>query len=137
MLDDPRFLILAEGAFNPLRSKTANACIRYSPARVAAVLDSTQRGKTADEVLGFGGKIPVVGAFDEGLARKPNALLIGIAPQGGQLPVAWRPTILRALDDGLDLWSGLHTFLADDPEFAAHAAKTGAAIRDLRRPPRD
>ena len=134
---DPRFLILAEGAFNPLRSKTANACIRYSPERVAAVLDSTQSGKTAEQVLGFGGNIPVVGAFDEGLARRPNALLIGIAPQGGQLPAAWRAIILRALDDGLDVWSGLHTFLSDDSEFAAHAAKTSAAIYDLRKPPRD
>ncbi|HVZ77184.1 MAG TPA: DUF1611 domain-containing protein [Gemmatimonadaceae bacterium] len=134
---DPRFLILAEGFFNPLRSKTANACIRYSPQRVAAVLDSTQRGKTAAHVLGFGDGIPVVGSFDEGLAHKPNALLIGIAPPGGQLPAEWRAVILRALDDGLDVWSGLHFFLGDDAEFAAHAAKTGATIHDLRRPPAD
>jgi len=137
MTRDMRFLILAEGAFNPLRSKTANACIRYSPERVAAVLDSTQRGKTALQVLGFGGAIPVVGSVDEGLAHKPNALLIGIAPQGGRFPVTWRGIVLRALDDGLDVWSGLHTLLGDDPEFAAHAAKSGATIRDLRRPPAD
>ena len=134
---DPRFLILAEGAFNPLRSKTANACIRYSPERVAAVLDSTQRGKTVQQVLGYGGAIPVVGAFDEGLARKPNALLIGIAPQGGQFPAEWRGIVRRALEDGLDVWSGLHVFLGDDAEFAAAASKSGATIHDLRKPPRD
>ncbi|HEU4988693.1 MAG TPA: DUF1611 domain-containing protein [Gemmatimonadaceae bacterium] len=137
MTDAPRFLVLAEGSFNPLRSKTANACIRYSPARVAAVLDSTQRGKTAQQILGFGGAIPVVGSVDEGLAHRPNALLIGIAPQGGQLPPEWRAIILRVLDDGLDVWSGLHTLLGDDPEFAAHAAASGARVHDLRRPPRD
>ncbi len=137
MTRDPRFLVLAEGSFNPLRSKTANACIRYSPQRVAAVLDSTQRGKTAQQVLGFGGSIPVVGSIDEGLAREPNALLIGIAPQGGQFPAEWRGIVRRALDDGLDVWSGLHVMLGDDPEFAAHAARSGAAIHDLRRPPRD
>ncbi len=133
----PRFLILAEGSFNPVRSKTANACLRYTPDRVAAVLDSTQRGKTAQQVLGFGGDVPVVGSVDEGLARRPNALLIGIAPQGGQLPPEWRAIILRVLDDGLDVWSGLHTMLGDDPEFVAHAAATNARIHDLRRPPRD
>ncbi len=137
MTRDPRFLVLAEGSFNPLRSKTANACIRYTPRRVAAVLDSTQRGLTAQQVLGFGGDIPVVGSVDEGLAHRPNALLIGIAPQGGQFPAEWRALLLRALDDGLDVWSGLHTLLGDDPELAARAARSGAAIRDLRRPPAD
>ena len=48
-----RFLILAEGAFSPLRSKTANACIRYSPEKVVAVIDSTRAGQTAQEVLGL------------------------------------------------------------------------------------
>jgi hypothetical protein len=38
-----RFLILAEGNFGPLSSKTANACIRYAPQDVAVVLDSTDR----------------------------------------------------------------------------------------------
>lgn len=137
MTRDIRFLVLAEGSFNPIRSKTANACIRYSPSRVAAVLDSTQRGKTAQQVLGFGGAIPVVGSVDEGLAHKPNALLIGIAPQGGQLPPEWRAIIGRVLDDGLDVWSGLHALLADDAEFTQRAAKSGATIHDLRRPPRD
>jgi len=134
---DPRFLILAEGSFTPTGSKTANACIRYAPQRVAAVLDATQRGATAQQVLGFGGAIPVVGSVDEGLAHAPNALLIGIAPQGGQFPAEWRAVVRRVLDDGLDVWSGLHTMLGDDPEFAACAAASGATIHDLRRPPRD
>src|SRR5260370_24397421 len=119
MARDPRFLILAEGAFNPVRCKTGNACLRYVPERVAAVLDSTQRGKTAAQVLGFGGDIPVVGSIDEGLARKPNALLIGIAPQGGQLPTAWRPGTLPPLDDRLNVSSGPHQLLEDDNECAA------------------
>ena len=41
-----RFLILAEGAFSPLRSKTANACIRYTPENVVAVIDSTRAGQS-------------------------------------------------------------------------------------------
>lgn len=52
--------MLCEGKFGPLTSKTANACIRYSPDRVAAVIDSTQVGRTAQDVLGFGGALPVV-----------------------------------------------------------------------------
>jgi len=132
-----RFLILAEGAFSPLRSKTANACIRYTPENVVAVIDSTRIGQIAQDVLGFGGSIPVVASLAEGLTRRPNALLIGIAPPGGQLPPSWRTLILDAIDHRLEIWSGLHTILGDDPEFAARARTAGVAIHDLRKPPSD
>jgi uncharacterized NAD-dependent epimerase/dehydratase family protein len=132
-----RFLILAEGAFSPLRSKTANACIRYTPEHVVAVIDSTKAGATAQDVLGFGGAIPVVSTLGEGLAREPDSLLIGIAPPGGQLPSSWRALILDAMDHRLDVWSGLHTILSDDVEFAARARATGVMIHDLRKPPAD
>jgi D-glutamate N-acetyltransferase len=42
-----------------------------------------------------------------------------------------------ALDTGCDLWSGLHTFLSDDPVLAAKAKAGGRKILDLRRPPTD
>jgi len=132
---EPRFLIVADGAFGPETSKTADCAIRYVPERVAAVLDASQAGRTAQDVLGFGGAIPVVGSLEEGLARRPTALLIGIAPRGGRLPDAWRGWIAAALDRGLDVWSGLHTLLGDDPDLAARAKASGAAIHDLRRAP--
>jgi uncharacterized NAD-dependent epimerase/dehydratase family protein len=130
-----KFAILCEGKFDPLTSKTANACIRYSPGRVSSVIDSTQAGRTAQDVLGFGGAIPVVVTLDEARAAGATALLIGIAPQGGQLPEAWRSMVRDALAHGMDVWSGLHTFLGDDAEFAALATRHGATIHDLRRPP--
>ncbi|HMS02078.1 MAG TPA: DUF1611 domain-containing protein, partial [Gemmatimonadaceae bacterium] len=132
-----RFLVLAEGSFGPLTSKTANACIRYAPQDVAVVLDSAAAGRTVHDVLGFGGGIPVVGTYEEAMTYAPNAMLIGIAPAGGQLPGAWRDLILRALQAGLDVWSGLHTLLGDDPEFAAAAEEAEVTIRDLRRAPAD
>ena len=132
-----RYLILADGSFGPLTSKTANACIRYSPDRVAAVLDATQAGRTAEQVLGFGGAIPVVATLEEGLAHAPTAVLVGIAPAGGRLPQPWIDVLEQALDRGLDVWSGLHTFLADEPALAAAALRSGATIHDLRRPPTD
>ena len=130
-----RFLALAENNFGPTTSKTANACIRYTPERVVAVIDSRHKGKTADDVLGFGGDIPVVATLAAGLKRKPNALLIGIAPQGGSLPDEWRAIIRGAIENGLAVWSGLHFFIGDDPEFAALAKKHKVKIHDLRRPP--
>ena len=133
----PAFLILAEGQFGPLTSKTANSCIRYTPERVVGVIDSRRAGKTAADVLGFGGAIPVVANIDEGLRLSPTALLVGIAPQGGRLPDEWRTTIRRAIEQGMDIWSGLHTFIGDDEELRALADRRGVAIHDLRRPPAD
>lgn len=132
-----RYLIIADGDFAPMTSKTANSVIRYLPDRVVAVLDRSQAGKTAEDILGFGGDIPVVGSMREGLDRKPDAVLIGIAPQGGRLPEAWHAWLVDALDAGCDIVSGLHTFLGDDPELAAHARAHGRTISDLRKPPAD
>ena len=137
MARDLRYLVLAEGQFGPMASKTANGCIRYSPERVAAVLDSRHAGQTAGQVIGYGGGIPVVATVEEGLRLAPNALLIGIAPTGGKFPEAWRSIMRAAISSGLEIWSGLHSFISEDPEFAALATQHGVAIHDLRKPPAD
>jgi len=130
-----RFLIIADGQFGPLTSKTANSCIRYFPERIVAVFDRTEAGKTVQHVLGFGGAIPVVGDFARGLALGPTAVLIGIAPIGGQLPPEWRGWLKTALERGLEIWSGLHTFITDDPELGSLARAQGVRILDVRKPP--
>src|ERR1041384_1677100 len=89
MPSQPKFLILADGDFQPMTSKTANSVIRYLPERVVGVVDRVAAGKTVQDVLGFGGAIPVVGSMAEGLALKPTAVMIGIAPAGGKLPEEW------------------------------------------------
>jgi uncharacterized NAD-dependent epimerase/dehydratase family protein len=131
-----RLVILTEGQLEDHHAKTAMGVIRYGPDPVVAVLDSTIAGRNIDEWLP-GHDIPVVGSLDEalGLPQPPTALLIGIAPTGGRLPAAWRRTILAAIEAGLDVLSGLHTLLGDDPELAAAAARAGVTIVDYRRPP--
>ena len=135
MTKDLRYLILADGLFGPEESKTANACIRYTPERVAGVIDSRHAGKTTQQVIGFGDQIPIVATLEDGLKLRPNALVIGIAPAGGQLPDAWVDLLARAIENKLEVWSGLHTFIGDVPRLAALAAEHGVAIHDLRRPP--
>jgi uncharacterized NAD-dependent epimerase/dehydratase family protein len=133
----PRYLILADGDFGPMTSKTANSVIRYRPGQVVGVLDRQHAGRTAQDVLGFGGGIPVVGSMRDGLELRPTTILIGIAPQGGRLPEAWHAWLAEALDEGCHLLSGLHTFLSDDPLLADKARARGVTIQDVRRPPTD
>jgi uncharacterized NAD-dependent epimerase/dehydratase family protein len=127
-----RIVILCEGYFGDLEGKTASGLIMYKPEEVVAVIDSTQAGKTAQNVLGFGGDIPVVGNLADSLKYGPNALLIGIAPRGGKLPAEWRGVVTQALDNGLDVINGLHDLLNEDPEFSKLAESKGATIHDLR-----
>ena len=138
-LSSSRLAILAEGAFGVETAKTASSAVRYQPERVSSVIDSRFAGRTVGETLGFGGDIPIVATFAEALATepRPEALLVGIAPQGGRLPEAWRAVLTAALEAGLDIISGLHFFLCDDPELAALAERRGCTLFDLRKPPPD
>jgi len=130
-----RYVILAEGRFGPLESKTANQVIRYLPEQVTGVIDSTNAGRTAREVIGFGGRIAVYPDLRSSLTGAPDTLLIGVAPTGGRLPDAWRPLILEAIAAGLDIVSGLHTILSEDEEFRSEAGTKGVSITDLRKVP--
>ena len=133
-----RLVILTEGQFGPHSGKTAFGVIRYGRDEVVAVLDSTLAGRSTAEWIP-GSVVPIVGSLAEALEvlgrPRPDTLLVGIAPTGGRLPDAWRPILHGALDAGLELHSGLHTFLGDDPELSAAAAIAGVHIIDYRRPP--
>lgn len=126
-----RLIILTDGYHDAHTAKTAINVIRYKPEEVVAVLDRNEAGKTCQELLGLGGDLPVVARIIE--AAEANALLIGIAPPGGKIPPPWRPIVLEAISRGLDIVSGLHDFLCDDPEFAAAARQSGAKLVDVRK----
>jgi uncharacterized NAD-dependent epimerase/dehydratase family protein len=133
----PHHLIFSEGQFGTPASKTANSVIRYSAPSVAAVLDSRLAGKTVQETIGYGGAIPIVSTVDEGIALGADSLMVGIAVAGSELPAPARAAIKHAIDEGLDIWNGLHTFVSDDPELGALAKTRGVQVHDVRRPPAD
>jgi len=130
-----RYVILAEGEFGEPGSKTAMGVIKYGRDPVVAVLDSTRAGRDVAEWLGDEHAAPVVATLAEALPLGPTALLIGTAPQGGKIPPAWRSIISDAIVHGLDIVSGLHEFVSDDPDFASLAAAHGVELIDHRRPP--
>ncbi|MGA0602636.1 DUF1611 domain-containing protein [Caulobacter sp. KR2-114] len=65
-------------------------------------------------------------------ARGARALLIGVAPIGGGIPPTWIPSLLAALEAGLDLISGLHARLRDIPAVREAAARLGRRLYDVR-----
>jgi uncharacterized NAD-dependent epimerase/dehydratase family protein len=132
-----RLVILAEGTLDFHHGKTATSLLRFEPDDVVAVIDSTNRGATTGQLLGIGGDIPIVGSVEETFSMQPDALVIGIAPFGGGLPAPWRREILAAVAQGMDVISGLHFMLSDDPEFAEAARAHAVRLTDVRRPPDD
>jgi uncharacterized NAD-dependent epimerase/dehydratase family protein len=124
-----RYLILAEGySGDPHHGKTARGVVRYRREQVVALLDSERAGETLDG-------LPILGSVAEALAYAPTTALVGVATTGGRFPPAWRELLKSCIAAGLDLESGLHEFIADDPELSALAGRHGVELRDLRRPP--
>lgn len=132
-----RLAVLAEGTLDFHHGKTAISLLRYRPQDIVAVIDRATAGRTAGDLLGLGGEIPIVGTVEETFSMAPEALVIGIAPFGGGLPSAWRQQILAAIGHGMDIISGLHFMLADDEEFSAAARARGVHLIDVRRAPED
>jgi uncharacterized NAD-dependent epimerase/dehydratase family protein len=126
-----RIIILTQGHTEPHAGKTAASVIRYRGQDVVALLDATQAGKTSGDLLGAG-NVPIVASLDD--CPDANTLLLGIAPPGGKIPAPWRAIILDAITRRkMDVISGLHDFVSDDPEFAAAAKTAGVAIQDIRK----
>ncbi len=132
-----KLAILAEGAFVRGTAKTAIGLLRYRRQDVVAIVDSTRAGRDAHDCVGEGRGVPVVASLDEARRLGAEALAIGIATAGGQVPSEWYPLLERALRSGLHVINGLHTRLGDDPRLVAAAKAGGARIDDVRTPPAD
>lgn len=73
----------------------------------------------------------------EGRARGARSMVIGVANRGGVLAQAWIPVLLEALEAGLELVSGMHGRLAQQPELQLAAERWGRRLIDVRQPPPD
>jgi uncharacterized NAD-dependent epimerase/dehydratase family protein len=129
--DRTRIVILTEGMTEPLRAKTAACVIRYRGDDVVALLDSTSVGKSCRQLLDVDREVPIIDRLEA--ASEANTLLIGIAPPGGKIPPAWQAIIRQAIDRGMDVISGLHQFLTDDPALVTAASKHSVRLVDLRK----
>jgi len=66
-----------------------------------------------------------------------KTLVIGVANRGGVISDAWKEVLLEALEAGLDIASGLHNLLRDEPDLVAAARANGRELHDVRVPERD
>jgi uncharacterized NAD-dependent epimerase/dehydratase family protein len=64
-------------------------------------------------------------------------MVIGVANVGGRILDSWIPSLLEALEAGLDLVSGMHTRLTSTPALVVVAERYHRRLIDVRTPPRD
>ena len=124
-----RILVLGEGfSHDPHYGKTMRGIIRYGPDPVVAILDSKRAGEEHEG-------IPIVGRVEDAAPYEPTVAVVGVATQGGRFPPAWRELLKESIAAGLDVESGLHEFISEDPELTELARAHSVELRDLRKPP--
>lgn len=132
------WLVLTDGFLASREAKTAHGVIRYSPDRIACVLDCDHAGRSLVQVLPeLGRDAPIVASVSEAMKFAPTSLLLGVATPGGWIPDHWREWIVQAIEGGLEIANGLHGFLRDDPGLTELAAARGVRLWDVREPPSD
>ena len=121
----PPFLIFLGEAQNGADAKTAAGLHYWRPELCLA--EHALPG--ASFSLGLPSMTPA-----EAAASGAGTLIVGTVSGGGLLPDEWKELLLDAVQRGMDLASGMHQFLADDPELAEAARAAGTELFDVRRP---
>lgn len=73
----------------------------------------------------------------EGAAAGARTLLLGIANRGGVIPDSWIPTLIDAMEQGMDIASGLHTKISDIKSIRDCADKNQRKLHEVRHPTGD
>ena len=63
-----------------------------------------------------------------------KTLVIGVANRGGVISDAWISVLVEALEAGMDIASGLHNLLRDEPVLVEKANALGRELHDVRIP---
>ena len=128
-------VLLQHGGLDKRTGKTGLAMLRHRRGPIVAVIDPDHAGRPLEDITGIPRSVPVVRDLEEALPFRPSVAVVGLAPSGGVLPADLRSDVLSALKAGLSVASGLHTYLADDPELSA-SVQPGCWIWDLRQEPK-
>lgn len=135
----PTAIVYCEGNFAKIDGKTANGLVRHSQAyRILSVVDSLHAGADSGFILDdAANQIPILETLADAVAHEPvipDTFIYGMAPSTGRLSLADRGVVLDAISSGMNIVSGLHEYLSDDPEIARAATQRGVTIRDIRKP---
>ncbi len=135
-----RAMVYADRLYNCADGKTAHGLVRFSKRfDVVCVVDSTLPHGDAAWFLDQKKKgIPLLNDLEEAFNKtRPDTFIIGAVSEAGMLPKGYDKAVDWALSKGLDVVSGLHQFLSDDPRYTRLAKQHHCTITDVRKIFRD
>lgn len=124
MIKTPYLLFLGDAA-DPLAAKVAQGIRDWRPE--FALGQYRMPGCNADMRLSDM-------TLAEARAAGAQTLVVGVANRGGVISESWIKVLIEALEQGLDLASGLHNLLRDEPVLVEAAKRFGRELHDVRVP---
>lgn len=124
MIESPYLLFLGD-APDMLAAKVAVGIQDWNPEM--AVGQFRMEGCKAD--LGI-----VDMTIEEAVKAGAKTLVIGVVNRGGVISDAWKSVLVKALESGMDIASGLHNLLRDEADLVAVAEANGRNLYDVRIP---
>ena len=125
MLLKTPYLLFIGDAVDPLAAKVAQGIKDWRPE--FCVGQFRQEGCKAD--MG----IPEL-SIEEAVAAGAKTLVVGVANRGGVISEGWISVFEQALRAGMDIASGLHNLLRDEPRLVKLAKEHGCELIDVRIP---
>src|SRR5579885_2279635 len=120
-----------EGAVGEISGKMGYGVLRYSPNPVACIIDSKTAGGDIVALVGSPRSCPIVASVKEAVSLGARAMILGIAPPGGQIPEEWFSALDEAVALGMSLVNGLHQRL--EPRYPN--LQPGQVVWDVRVEP--
>ncbi len=124
MLKTPYLLFLGDAA-DSLAAKVAQGVSDWRPQH--CVGQFSMPGCNAD--LGL-----TELSIEQAVEKGAKTLIVGVANRGGVISESWLGVFENALAAGMDIASGLHNLLRDEPRLVAAAKKHGRELIDVRVP---
>ncbi|WP_424929648.1 N-acetyltransferase DgcN [Amaricoccus tamworthensis] len=124
MIASPYLLFLGD-APDPLAAKVAQGIKDWRPE--AAVGQYRMEGCKAN--MGLKDM-----SIEEAAAAGAKTLVVGVANRGGVISASWIKVLVEAMNAGMDIASGLHNLLRDEPQLIATSMTTGRTLHDVRVP---
>jgi uncharacterized NAD-dependent epimerase/dehydratase family protein len=121
-IERPYLLFLGD-VHDQLAAKTAQGVVDWRPGWCAGQMRLP--GCEADTAL-------TDLTIEEAVAKGARTMVVGVVNAGGVLPDHWIAEIVKAIEAGMNVATGLHKRLSSIPAIAQAAAKHSAKLHDVR-----
>jgi len=119
------YLLFLGDITDPLSAKTSRGIAQWRPEKCIGQVSMPGCEVSLD--------LPEIN-FQEAGEKGAKTFVLGLANSGGVIAESWMPYIREALENGMDIASGLHKKVADLTEIKQLADKLGRQIFDVRHP---